>query len=616
MGNKTRLQMRTDLALDLKITIDTELSKAELNRCIEKAFSDMSRYIPEGKIFEDSLQFTVSDESVTMPKDTDGSKVVNSESLNGKTAGNTCTIDGQPDVPRPLRYSITDADNSITGLTLIVDGIDKDDQAIQEVYSYTYGDDKVGVMGKKYFKAVYSVEIDQIAGNGTGDVLEIGYGAYTDVWVYLANSPVKWGSESVVGDDDTACTRNTDYYIDYANGRIKAISGGELSAEEVAEIDYEKSHIGIDLSNLPGLIRVQRIEYPVGDMPQTFVQFDVFGKYAVVTGSGESGGQELMAEDKQYRLYYDAAYQSPGEYSPSSAPEFLENTVILAAGAYGLYILALKQEHQAATDLTAARTALTAAGTAQTALGTALTNMKKYLDNNSDADAAGILADITTDAAALRTAVGTALDAMNAYLDAVGAATTGDIALSNLEPPKYMGATANYVTGGTEPDILAYLTTGDALLNKQNVGGEGQDVPRAYAEYARTVKEALVAAYENNRSLYLQGATARTNAAMGYANEAAQRLSNLRSYIEQAATYVTMANTFGVEAEHRLGVVMSYLQQALQYVGTANSDMASATRFREEADERRNEVYLIWRDRRQYIGDFTAGAVRQMPDYG
>ncbi|GAH00980.1 unnamed protein product, partial [marine sediment metagenome] len=40
-----------------------------------------------------------------------------------------------------------------------------------------------------------------------------------------------------------------------------------------------------------------------------------------------------------------------------------------------------------------------------------------------------------------------------------------------------------------------------------------------------------------------------------------------------------------------------------------------ADRFRAEADERRNEVYSIWRDRKQYIGDFTAGSMRQMPDY-
>ena len=60
---------------------------------------------------------------------------------------------------------------------------------------------------------------------------------------------------------------------------------------------------------------------------------------------------------------------------------------------------------------------------------------------------------------------------------------------------------------------------------------------------------------------------------------------------------------------------MSYLQQASQYVATGNSDMALADRFRAEADERRNEVYSIWRDRRQYIGDFTAGSMRQMPSY-
>jgi len=138
-------------------------------------------------------------------------------------------------------------------------------------------------------------------------------------------------------------------------------------------------------------------------------------------------------------------------------------------------------------------------------------------------------------------------------------------------------------------------------------------VPRAYREYAQAVKDTLVAAYENDRASYLQNATIRTNAAMVFANEAAQRLSLLRSHIERSAGYIAIADTFGVAAGHRLSQVMSYLQQASQSAGAAMTDMSLADRFKAEADERRNEVYSIWRDRKQYIGDFTASAMRQYP---
>jgi len=614
--------MRTDLAIDLKITIDTELSANELNRSIERSVADFNRFLPDEKIYEDSLQFSVADEEVVFPKEADADAIVADEDLSTIVAGDTLTdveIDGQPDVPRPLRLALTDDNNSIQGMTIIISGIDKDDQSVQEIFHYSIGDSKI-IVGAEYFKTVYLIEIDQIAGNGASDVLNIGFAPHTDVWVYLANSPIRRSSDSATNDDDSDATvvKNTDYYIDYANGRVKAISGGGIAQGETCTFAYSKYQIGIDISGLPGLIRVQRVEYPVGEVPQTFVSNDVFGKYVFVTGTGESGEQARMAEDQQYRIYYDAVHQAPGEYAPGTIPIFLENTVETMAGAYALYILALKQEHQTATDITSARTALGNATGTHSALALALADVEKYLDDNEDEsgeDAAAWLKKITTDIASLRAATGDAMIAMNSYLDVVGTATTGDLAKADLARENYMGTTANYVDHATTLGIKKYLDDGDATLNTVPVGGEGQDVPRAYREYAQTVKEALVAAHERDRQFYQQNATARTNAAMVFGQEAAQRISNLRTYLEQVAGYNAIANTFAAKAGHYLSQVMSYLQQASQYVVASNSDIALADRFRAEANERRNEVYSIWRDRRQYIGDFTAGSMRQMPDY-
>ena len=609
MGNKTKLQMRTDLATDLKITIDTEITTGELNRAIDRAYSDLSRFLPDEKIYEDSLQFAVTGESVVFPADTSLDAIVADEALTTSTDGDKATIDGQPDVPRPLTITLTDADNSITGFTTIIDGIDKDGQALQEIFHYTLGDSKT-ITGKKYFKAVFSVEFDQTDGNGANDVFDLGYLAYTAVWVYLANSPIKWASETATDTDSNSIVRNTDFYIDYANGRVKAISGGDIVAGESSTFAYTKSQIGIDLSDLADLIRVQRVEYPVGGIPQTFITGDTFGGYYVATGSGESGDQVQWAEDRQFRVYYDAKHQAPGEYSPGTEPSFLTDTILLAAAAYALYTYALKQEHQTATDLASARTALGNATGTHSTLATALTNLRKYLNNNSEVDAAGILKDISDDVTELRTKIISAQDLINSTIDTA----ISDLASATTARANYMGTT-NYVDGGTAPDIKKYLDDGDATLNTVAVGGEGQAVPEAYARYAQVTKETLVAAHEQDRRFYQQNATTGVNAAMAAANEVAQRVSHLRSYIEQAAGYTAISNTFSAEAGHLISQVVSYLQQAGQYEEAAASDMGLADRLRAEANERRNEVYSIWRDRKQYIGDFTAGAARQMPSY-
>ena len=608
MGGKTKLMMRADLKTDLRTT--TEITDAELNRAIERAVADLSRFLPREKTYEESLQFTVSAETVTMPGAADGSGVVNTESLSGKVAGDTCTIDGQPDVPRPLRWNVQDADDSITGLTLIVSGTDEDELGITETIHYIKGDTKNGEL-KKYFKNVYSVEIDQVAGNAAGDVFELGWATNYDVWVSLANKPIKWGSEKSVTDvDANALTRNTDFYLDYMRGKIKAISSGGIVAADTVTISYTKGQLWLDMSDLPDLIRVDRVEYPVGDIPQSFVQHDIWGDILSIAGGAEQEEQSSMAEDKHIRVYYSAEHQPPTDYSPGSAPEFLDNTVILAASAYALFTYALKQEIAAESQLSTSSTRLFSANAAHALLATALTNVKKYLDNNSDIDAAGILVQITTDIAALRTAIGTALDMADAYLDAVA----GDVTNADTVRASYIGTT-DYVDGGTEPDIKAYLESGDALLNTVAVGGESTEVPEAYRRYAETVKSALVGSFENDRAAYLQNATNRTNAALAYVQEAAQRLSNLRSYMEQSASYATIASLFAREAEARIAEVGAYLRAASTYIETAAGCMAMADRFRAEAIERRNEAWSIWRDRKQYIGDYTQSSMKQLPSY-
>jgi len=546
----------------------------------------------------------------------------------------------------------------------------------------------------------------------------------------LAYKPIKKGSVTVTNAAGTTTyTEHTDYTINYTDGKITTISGGAMAVSTAYLISYYKSDICIDISSLTGRIRVTEVE-KIGSVPQERYSFHEYGDLLFITGL-DNNSQDSLATDAHILVYYDAVHTPPSS-SAGSFPEFMDETVRMLASAYCLFEAAVKRETQSVTDIASARTSLGSATTAQTAVGTALTSVKKYLDgntavdavgmiaagtalqasiataitnctkyldnntsadaegmltgmstdltaldthltnmlkylnNNTSADAAGRLAAITTDAASLRTAVNTALDALNAYIDTVGAAGTGDVALADAVNLLL----DDYANGAVAPSAKRYLTDGEATLNTVNVGGEQQEVPLAYAKYSE-LSLGISQALSLQRDGYLQSATARTNAAMAYMQEASQRLTNLQTYIKESETYiaissiftqaamavynkltvyiskseryqqiaetflaegktlieqiqvhnvaaesyVAVAKEFSVEAETRLHQIELYISTAQRYLESSGAELVVADRYRQEAIERRDEVWGIWRDRKEYIGNMSSASVRQMPQY-
>ena len=603
---KTRIQMRNDLALDLKITVGTELSAAELNRCIEVAVADFSRFLPRERTYAQILDFTVTDEEVIMPKDTDLDGVLIAEDLTAVDNGSNTSINGQPDVPRPLTATITDANNSLVGLTITAYGTDRGELAVEETFHWLRGGSKT-IVGKKYFKNVYMIYVDQIIGAGAGDTLAVGWGLYTDVWVDLANKPLKWGSEaSATDEDDNALVRDTDFFIDYTNGRIRAVVDGDIAAEDTVTISYTKNQLSIDLSGLADFIRYFRVEYPVGNIPQSFHTAIVRDMILTLTGDDEMGGQVNLADKKQIRVQYDAYHVTPNDYAPGTVPVFLENTVLKAAAAYALFILAYKAEHQAAVDLASARTYIGDANTEQANMTAALANAQTYLVDNSEEDAIGILEDITDNTTELRDKVNTALNAAATSLGQVAA----NIALATDVRANYL-TTTNYADGATEPSVKAYLETGDALINNITEGGEDEKTAETYALFAQVTKEALIGTLEQDRMIFAQHATASSNAALAYVQEAAQRLANIRTHIEESQGYVAVSAMFTRAAEARIAKINVLLVQASRSIEAAGGDLVVADRYKANAIDQRDEVWAIWRDKDQYIGESTMSSLRQ-----
>lgn len=487
----TIYQFREKLQIDLKSA--TAWSNAELDRCVERAVQDLSRYMPLQQVYEATLSLSVSAESFTTPASTSATAIVNAKDISSSVDGNTCTLATKSWSPaRTVKLTITDANTSITSFTVIVKGIDENGYYQEESFYHRGGLTQTGL---KYFAYISEVEIDQITGNGASDVLSVGTGLHTGIWQPLANKPIKPLSETITSSPaGTTYARDTDYEMDYINGRVRLISGGAMAAATAYLATYTKSEIGVSIATiLPVLTRISRVEYPTNLVPQKFASFRLFGDFLYIGSQGVGESQSRMVTQQHIAIYYERPQYPPSTVSAGSYPENLDEVICIGAGAYALLIEALQYEIQAETDLTA--------------LGTALTNVAKYLDNNGAEDEASLLALIATDIASLRTAVVTAADAANAMIDGLAAAEF------------------------TDADTA--LDTGEPLINATN---EGKDVGALYSEYSKA----------------RQGmAAGKTNAAMVYIQEANVRLGSLQTYIQQSAGYDSISGRFIQEAQFR-----------------------------------------------------------------
>lgn len=534
-----------DLALDLKVTLDVELSTAELTRCVERAVADFTRFRPLQKSVEFIVDAEVSAESFTTPVASDTDYFFTAKDISASSSGDVCTLAARtPDVPRPVIVTISDSGFIITDLVIIVKGRDVDGNYIEE-YFYLAGMTVVVATGYvqtgvKYFAAITEIEIDKIEDNGAGNTLIVGTGSHLGVYVQLANKPIKFNSDTI-----SSYTRYTSYEMDYYNGRIALKTGTTMAANTAYSIKYTKSKISLDISDLKDLIRVERVEYPEGTTPQDLSTMEVWGSILTVTSRGVESQAEMT--DKEHALvHYLAQHQPPGASSSGTYPSFLDQTVELAASAYALFIRALQLEHQAVHGQSTARDYIIEAS-AQ------MSNVSKYLFNNDPNDAASVLEIINDDIANLRTAATTAIASAKAILDGVSSLSS---------------------------EVL--LDEGDGFIDGVH---DGVRVPENYREFAQA---------------WIEVAGMKIASSGAYVQEAIGRLTQVNSIIAESAGWVAIADRVIADSQQRLA--MAQVQ-----VDEANSNMLLAERFKFEAIERRNEAWAIWSDSKQYAPNYPLG---------
>jgi len=466
---------------------------------------------------------------------------------------------------------------------------------------------------------VYELTLDFDEVSNESVTTESAHGTYKA----LANKPIKWDSETVTTTAGTTTyTRDTDYTIDYWNGKITTISGGSMAVSTEYYIDYTVDQTTIDISSLTDLIRVDRVEYPVGTLPRQMVDCDVFDDKLTVTffPQRDERDQTNLFGGKHLRVYYHAYHTNPTDSAAGSHPLFLDEVVVKGSEAYSWLIEAAQYEHQAVTDLASARTELgnishTNVGTALTAIGTelglantalddigaigdtvhaAVTTALALINSNLDSTATPLgdvadgaspdyhaLADTALDAAATQigaasTPLGNvadgqspdyhaladaALDAANTELDTPSTATTGDIDL---------GETAHtdvetYTTGATAPSIKKYLEDGDDTITTVNVGDR---VAEMYIQYAQASKW-IADEFQRERELYLQQAQIRANLANGYYNESMGRLAQVQRKIEEANARSNQGSVYVQEARERLDQINTKINESNAYVTVA-----------------------------------------------
>jgi hypothetical protein len=474
-------------------------------------------------------------------------------------------------------------------------------------------------------------------------------------YVTLANCPIKKDSEAVKNVAALVCVRDIDYTIDYTNGKITHISGGKIANGTSCTISYLKSETAINISSIfDSLVRVERVEYPIGDSPQSFVSFEVWGNHLILKTS-EGGSYLTLSAGDHVSICYKAKHTAPTPSESGSYPSFLDDTIMLAASAYALLSLAMSYEHQAVTDLEDNRTALSPmaaihalidtaldkvsthvafmstsldaavvqAAAAATALGkinndagktyltdadtaldafitaislgaTALAKVDTYLAGATDSFKAQLIK-ITTDAAQLRTAIGTANDAANTALDSLvftsigtylSAAATAlakvDVYLSTntSENAKFWltkittdiaGLRTAFLTaidaanasldGVTYTDIATYLAAVTTALN----AAAAADVKAGTALDTVTIvaaTTALTAAKAVSDAILTISLDKATTGAEAYLDAGDDTILTLGTQASRAENYANYSRARGEIAAQRVNVVAGYVQEA------------------------------------------------------
>jgi len=118
----------------------------------------------------------------------------------------------------------------------------------------------------------------------------------------LGYKPVKVDSIVITGE-----VLDTDYTINYMTGVVTEV--GALLADGAYVANYDLDPLMLDIATIlpeENYIRVERVEYPAGDDPPTYVKFEVFGEMLRIIER-----DVVLTSDKHIRIIYLKPWTAP-----------------------------------------------------------------------------------------------------------------------------------------------------------------------------------------------------------------------------------------------------------------------------------------------------------------
>lgn len=335
--------------------------------------------------------------------------------------------------------------------------------------------------------------------------------AAAGTWVSLANSMIKVETEVVTNvAGTTTYTRDTDYTMDYAGGKITIISTGSLVALTAYKVAYTKLQIGLSIASIESeLLKIKKVEYPVGQAPQSFYDAERNGSYLTLK-SAVTASQSTLTAGKHVWVYYQAEQTAPTATAHGSYPRFLDEVVLIGAEAYSLFLLAVKLIGTIKTDIASIKT----------------------------------VADLLSDATAPLASATTALTGVAAKLTAAETALT---------------AVGTRITAG-----VAFLTTGSPLIN---TAPKGANVGENYRQYAEA-EASFAAVYANEGSNRINEAQVLIAEAQQYTAIAAgyitQHTGKAGKYAEAVSNNLALLERVRSDAAYRRTEFWAILTDKLQ----------------------------------------------------
>jgi hypothetical protein len=329
----------------------------------------------------------------------------------------------------------------------------------------------------------------------------------------LAYKPAKVDTVIITGK-----TLDTDYTINYLTGVVTEI--GSNLPDTTYTVSYTiDPHILNIASILSDYIKLDRIEYPAGDTPSTFITplQEVYATYLVF--------KEDLTENKHLRINYTTYWTPPTATADGDFPRSLDNAIIVGSSGQALIYKAEKYTQSAVN---------------------ALSTLTPPTDYSFSKPSMGS----SPSAPVAPTAPTLSWTTLSAALTAIGTEITA---------------------------AKAHITSGVAVVNLPN---PGQNVAENYGKYADSVfgaantrvQEALanIKQQEDIIALYASQVTAYGSAVNAYANEISEvngeyredvnaESAGIANYKAQIDKYVAEVNDQQMKATNYLNIAGRYL---------------------------------------------------------